>query len=78
MALQYISDINGNHTAVIIPIDDWNNIIATLDDLKDFEKPEQAKRKLKLSDFVGSLSKETAQQMISDIEKSRETWERDI
>jgi hypothetical protein len=28
MALQYISDNSGNHTAVVIPIDEWNNITA--------------------------------------------------
>jgi hypothetical protein len=75
MALQYISDNSGNHTAVIIPIDEWNNIIAVHTDLKELEN-ENITPKRKPSDFIGSLSKETAKKMLLDIEQSRNEWER--
>lgn len=71
MDLQYISDSNGKHTAVIIPIDEWNNITTKHQDLKTLNEP-----KKKPSDFVGCISKETAQKMIADIELSRSQWER--
>jgi hypothetical protein len=72
MALQYISDNSGNHTAVVIPIDEWNNITAVHTELKELESPP----KRKPSDFIGSLSKETAKKMLLDIEQSRNEWER--
>jgi hypothetical protein len=37
MDLQYISDTNGNHTAVIIPIEKWNNLTEKHQDLKQLE-----------------------------------------
>ncbi len=71
MNLQYISDEQGRHTAVIVPIEEWNEIKANQQHLKTLEKP-----KVKPSDFFGTLSKETAQKMISEIELSRSEWER--
>jgi hypothetical protein len=53
MDIQYISDNHGNHTAVVIPIDEWNSITDKHQDLKTLEKP-----KMKPSDFVGCISKE--------------------
>lgn len=38
MALQYIADDAGRHTAVIIPIKDWNSITNKYQDLKDLIK----------------------------------------
>lgn len=73
MSLQYISDTQGRHTAVVIPIEDWNTLTARHKDLKSLEKPTR-----KPSDFVGCISEETAQQMIADIERSRDEWERTI
>jgi hypothetical protein len=75
MALQYISDNSGNHTAVVIPIEEWNNITALHEDLKDLEN-EKVNQKRKPSDFIGSISKETAKKMILDIKQSRNEWER--
>ena len=71
MSLQYISDTQGRHTAVIIPIEDWNTLTAKHHDLKSLESS-----KRKPSDFVGCISPETAQKMITDIERSRNEWER--
>ncbi len=75
MALQYISDNSGNHTAVVIPIDEWNSIVAVHKDLQDLESG-KITTKNKPSDFIGSISKETAKKMILDIEQSRNEWER--
>ena len=73
MNLQYISDARGRHTAVVIPIEEWNNITAKHEDLKELEKP-----KMKPSDFRGAISKETAEAMIQYVEQSRNEWDRDI
>lgn len=78
MALQYISDNAGKHTAVIIPIAEWNNITAKHEDLKKLENTVEVNRKRNPSDFVGCISKETALKMISDIEQNRNDWERNI
>lgn len=76
MALQFISDNSGNHTAVVIPIDEWNNITTLHQDLKKLEKDNKPVHNRKPSDFIGILSKETALEMLKDIEQSREEWER--
>ena len=73
MDLQYISDKQGRHTAVVIPIEEWNNMTSKHEDLKSFEKP-----KMKPSDFRGSISKESADIMFQHVEKSRKEWGRDI
>lgn len=78
MAIQYISDNSGNHTAVIIPINEWNNIIAMHEDLKELERPVVTVSKRKPSDFKGSLPKDIALKMLSDLELSRNDWERDF
>jgi hypothetical protein len=69
--LQFLSDAKGRRTAVVIPIEEWNLLKQKHKDLNDMEKP-----KKKPSDFVGCISKETAQKMISDINNSRNQWER--
>lgn len=61
MNVQYLSDAEGIHTAIVIPIDEWNTITAKYEDLKMLEKPKQGTTRLKPSDFVGCISKETAQ-----------------
>ena len=78
MDLQYISDTEGRHTAVVIPIEEWNNLTAKHQDLKDLEKPEVKKIRKKPSDFVGCISKEIAEKMIADVELSRSQWDRNI
>jgi hypothetical protein len=81
MSLQYISDSAGHHTAVIIPIEEWNEITAKHEDLKVLmptKKRQNNKKERKLADFAGILSKEAGLAMIKDIEKSREEWERDF
>ncbi|RFZ90513.1 hypothetical protein D0C36_22295 [Mucilaginibacter conchicola] len=78
MSLQYISDDAGNHTAVIIPINEWNEITAKHADLKELQdKPESAVKK-KPSEYAGTMSKEEAQKFIEYVEQSRNEWERDF
>ena len=63
MKLQYLSDNEGNTTAVVIPIEEWNEIKARHSDIaeaeNDYELPEHARAMLderiateKISDFV--------------------------
>lgn len=63
MKVQYISDNEGNTTAVVIPIDEWNEIKARHADIaeaeNDHELPESAKAILderiateKITDFI--------------------------
>ena len=73
MDVQYVSDAQGNTTSVLIPIEDWNKIKDRYEEVKKAENP-----KKKPSDFEGCISKETAERMISDIEESRNQWERTI
>lgn len=75
MDVQYLSDAQGNHTSVLIPIEDWNIIKDRYEELKARKK---SKNKNKPSDFEGCISKETAERMNADIEQSRNEWERDI
>jgi hypothetical protein len=39
MDLQYLSDTQGRHTAIVIPIEDWNNLTQTYQGLKALEEP---------------------------------------
>ncbi len=77
MDLQYISDTQGRHTAVVIPIDEWNNLTKKHQDLKLLEKPEHDTEK-KPSDFFGTLSKENGEKMQAYVTESRNEWERNI
>lgn len=78
MNVQYLSDAQGRHTAIVIPIEEWQTITAKHPDLETLEKPQQDTNRRKPSDFIGSISRETAQKMITDIDRSRDEWERAI
>ncbi|EHQ24729.1 hypothetical protein [Mucilaginibacter paludis] len=73
MSLQYISDNEGNHTAVLIPIDEWELLTSKYRDLKLMEKPKVVNHS-KLSDFAGTLPKDVAEQMQEYIKQSRDEW----
>ncbi|WP_221390596.1 hypothetical protein [Dyadobacter sp. NIV53] len=81
MDLQYISNENGEKTAIIIPIEDWNTITAKHEDLKELEekvlKFQPSKRK-KPSDFVGIISNQEADEMQEYLKKARSEWNRDF
>ena len=70
MDLQYISDTEGKHTAVVIPIDEWNSLTDTYKELKTLEKPKQ-----KLSEkYAGKLPAEIADEMQLYITQGRNEW----
>jgi len=79
MELQYISDNAGNHTAVIIPIAEWNNITAKHEDLKELtNEPEKKSNQKKPSDFAGTMSNAEAEKLRKHVEQSRNEWERNF
>lgn len=58
--MQFVKDNTGAATAVIIPIKEWKQIISKHQDLKQLEQrlTMQPEKKLKPSDYAGSLSEE--------------------
>jgi len=76
MALQYISDNSGNHTAVIIPINEWNDITTKHEDLKLME--EKTSKVNNASRFKGLLTDEEAEKYHQYLKKVRSEWDRDI
>jgi hypothetical protein len=74
MPLQYITDAAGEHTAVLIPITEWELITRKHEDLKSLETV-AAKPKVKLSDLAGKLSYETAEAMLNYVQEGRNEWE---
>ena len=77
MELQYISDNAGNYTAVIIPINEWNDITSKHEDLKDLVKS-PILTKVPASKFKGILTVDEADKYHHHIKQARNEWERDI
>ena len=74
MPIQYITDIKGKRIAVVIPINEWEQLTSKYEDLKNLEA-NTTKPKVKLSDFAGKLSHETAEAMLQYVAESRNGWE---
>lgn len=74
MRLQVIKDEYGNNTGIFVPIADWVIITQNHQDLKELVNIEPVPKK-KLSQLAGSLSKETGEAMLKDVEESRNEWE---
>ena len=74
MPIQYITDKQGTKTAVVIPIHEWKELTSKYEDLKNLEA-NTTKPKVKLSDFEGKLSHETAEAMLQYVAESRNGWE---
>jgi hypothetical protein len=74
MSLQYLINNEGNRTAVVIPIAEWELLTLKHPDLKSLEKPKVIDN-VKPSDFFGTLPKDMADEMQEHIKKSREEWE---
>lgn len=75
MDLQYISDTEGRHTAVVIPIDEWNTITTKYQDLKILEKPKQNIVRQKLSEkYAGKLPADIAEELQNYVTQSRSEW----
>lgn len=75
MPLQYISDNDGNHTAVLIPISEWELITSRHKDLKLLEQKSSKQNNFKPSDYAGSLPADIAKEMQKHIKKSRQEWD---
>jgi hypothetical protein len=73
MSAHYISDKQGRRTAIVIPIEEWDNITSKHQDLKSLVKP-----KMKPSDFRGTISKKTTEELLQHTEQARTEWERNI
>jgi len=71
MELQYISDAAGNHTAVVIPIKDWE---ALTDQYVELKKADKKTKGVKPSDFVGIIPDDVADAMQAYVKESRENW----
>ena len=80
--LQYISDSTGKHTAVVIPISEWENIIRKYADLKLLEQePSKEKTltgKYTMGDFAGILDPDRADVLLKHVEESRSEWDQDF
>jgi hypothetical protein len=77
MNVQYITDENGNQKAVIIPIEEWNNITAKHQDVKELTE----EKSIKLNDvsrFKGILTNDEADKYHQYLKKARNEWDRDI
>ena len=77
MELQYISDTHGNHTAVVIPIDDWKDITAKLEHLKDQTIDSSVKMSNAIR-FKGILTNEETEKYQKFLKKARSEWDRAI
>lgn len=73
MSLQYVSDNEGNHTAVLIPIAEWELLANKHEDLRLLEKPQIA-TKVKPSDYFGILPNDIADEMHAYIKQSKDEW----
>lgn len=75
MPLQYISDNEGNPTAVLIPISEWKLITNRHEDLKLLEQKPSKQNNRKPSDYAGTLPADIAEEMQKHIKKSRQDWD---
>ena len=69
MDIQYLSDEQGRHTAVQIPIDEWKKLKEENNIFRDYENKKSVKKKP--SDFRGAISKNTADQLLQYVEQIR-------
>lgn len=75
MPLQYISDNEGNHTAVLIPITEWELLTRKHADLKKMEQPKNNAPTKKASEYAGTMPAEIAKAFSKHIEDDRNQWE---
>ena len=79
MPLQYLKDNHNNTTAVVIPIKDWEKITRIHQDIPAIlESNTPSIKKIKPSDYRGSISKEMADKLNNYIEQSRNEWRNSI
>ena len=80
--LHYISDYTGKHTAVVIPISEWETIVRKYADLKLLEQESSKEKaltdKYTMGDFAGILTPDRADALLKHVEQSRNEWDRDF
>ena len=79
--LQYRSDYTGKHTAVVIPISEWETIVRKYGDLKLLEQGSSKEKVLPqytMGDFAGTLPVDRADALLKHVEQSRNEWDRDF
>ena len=70
MDLEYVSDSQGKHTAVLIPIEEWNYITTKHQDLKSLGKTQN-----RLSEkYAGKLPSDVAEELQNYVTQSRSEW----
>lgn len=70
MNLQYVTDTEGRHTAVLIPIEEWESLASKYKELKELEKPAK-----KLSEkYAGKLPAHIADELQAYVTQSRKEW----
>lgn len=73
MSLQYLLDREGNRTAVLIPISEWRLILQKHEDLKELDDSIIFDvKKIKPSDFAGSMPLNVAENFQSYVKEGRE------
>lgn len=79
MPMQYIKDNNSTTTAVVIPVSEWKQIIIKHQALSQLEEGQivMPEKKMKPSDFAGSLSEEAYQEITEHIKQAQNEWDRD-
>lgn len=70
MNLQYVSDETGRHTAVIVPIEEWNSLTSDKQKLKAEDK-QHTIGSTKPSDFRGAISVKTTNELLRHVEQAR-------
>jgi hypothetical protein len=75
MPLQYVSDASGNHTAVLIPITEWELLTRKHADLRALELPQNPLKNKNPSDYAGSMPRQVAETFIRYVEEERNHWD---
>ena len=74
MSLQVIKDGSGKNTGVFVPMSDWEALTQKHEDLKLLVAIEPVCKR-KLSELAGTLSNDTAEDMLKYVAQSRSEWE---
>jgi adenine-specific DNA glycosylase len=77
MQLQVLKDGNGNNSGIFINMADWEKITQKHADLKKLVDTNNTP-KIKLSELAGTLSHETAEDMLKYVKKSRKGSSKDL
>jgi hypothetical protein len=80
MNIQYLSDYAGKQIAVVIPIEQWNEIVRAHPDVQSMEAKtpdkEPPAKNYTMGDFIGTISAETADALLHHVNESRDEWDR--